>query len=323
MKKHFIVTIDTESDNQWDEAFVRNLSLKNIRDIPKLQNLFNKLKVRPDYLITYPVINDEYSISIFKEFLNDSICEIGTHLHSWTTPPVSDNETRDKPFLQSFPRHVQKEKFNNLHNRIIDNLGVRPTSYRGGRYSFDKNLLEILEEKGYLLDSSITPFNDWSHIGGPDYVDCITSPYYLSKEDIFKRGDSSVLEVPISIDFDRDMSHRLKRLILRIPLRFHAQGILRRLKLCKLIWLDPSFQSFSEMKSLVDLLLDRRPDSCINLMFHSSVIIPGGSPYNKTKEDVVNFYQRLESILSYLINDRGVVNLTPKEFFEWTRDKRK
>lgn len=314
MKRYFIVTIDTESDNLWDDFFVRNISLKNLREIPRLQSLFAKLKVRPCYLITYPVATDKYCISMFKEFLRGGICEIGTHLHTWSTPPVSDGEIRNKAFLHSLAKHIQKEKFNNLHNAIAENLNVEPKSYRGGKYSFDLTLLEILEEMEYVLDTSVTPFNNWSHIGGPDFVDAVTTPYFPSRIDVFKKGDFSVLEVPVSIDFNRDMPGRLKKMILRIPLMFHGQGILKRLGLCKLIWLDPSFQTFSEMKTLIDLTLRKQKNPCINLMFHSSVLLAGASPYNKAEKDVSDFYQRLEAILSYLVNDKIVINIMPKDF---------
>ncbi len=314
MNKYFIVTIDTEGDNNWDANLRQNTSLDNLKEIPRLQKLFDRLKVKPSYLLTYPVANDKYSSSMFKEFLSSSICEIGTHLHSWDTPPIFDNEAKDASFLHWFPKSAQKLKFNNLHNAIIDNLHTEPKSYRGGRYSFDANALELLEEKRYFLDTSVTPFHNWSHIRGPDYVDSITTPYFLSRQNILKKGDSSVLEVPVSIDFDTTMPGSLKRLILRTPLVFHAQGILRRLGLCKLIWLDPSFQTFSEMKRLVDLLLAKKANPCINLMFHSSAILAGGTPYSRTDRDVSDFYHKLESILDYLIKERGVENLMPKDF---------
>lgn len=316
MERYFIITIDTESDNHWDDYFVRNISLENLKEIPRLQKFFDKLKVKPCYLITYPVATDPRSIAMFKEFLNRSACEVGTHLHTWSTPPISENEIKNRSFLHSLPRDIQRKKFNNTHNAIAENLKIEPKSYRGGKYSFDEFLLGMLEEKEYLLDTSVTPFHNWSHIGGPDFVDYVTTPYFPSKKEPFKRGDSSVLEVPVSIDFDRDMPHCLKQLILRMPSKLHIQGILKRLGLCKLVWLDPSFQTFSEMKKLAVLILKKKENPCINFIFHSSVLLPGSSPYHKTKEDVDNFYQKLEAILSYLIDDRGVTNLMPKEFAE-------
>ena len=314
MKRYFIITIDTESDNHWDDYFVRNISLENLKEIPRLQKLFDRLNVKPCYLITYPVATDASSIAMFKEFLSRGACEVGTHLHAWSTPPVSESEIKNRSFLHSLPRDLQREKFNNTHNAIADNLKIEPKSYRGGKYSFDGFLLEMLEEKGYLLDTSVTPFHDWSHIGGPDFIDYITTPYFPSKTEPFKRGDSSVLEMPVSIDFDRVMPHYLKKLILRMPSKLHAQGILKRSGLCKLLWMDPSFQTFSEMKKLADLILKKKENPCINFIFHSSVLLAGGSPYNKTKEDVDNFYQKLEAIVSYLLNDRDIVNLIPRDF---------
>lgn len=314
MKRYLIVTIDTECDNQWVESSRRNISLKNIREITALQGLFNKFKIKPCYLITYPVAGDSYSVLMFREFLSSGLCEVGAHLHSWTTPPILDNEARLGSFLHSLPGNIQQQKFANLHNLIVDNLKIEAKSYRGGRYSFGSNILRALEEKGYLFDSSITPFNDWSRIGGPDYTDSHIFPYFPSRSDVLKKGDSSVLEVPVSIYFDRDIPDNLKKIILRAPLMFHLQGILKRLKLCKLIWLDPSLQSVSEMKKLIDILLDNKKTGYINLMFHSSVLLAAGSPYNKNAKEVVDFYGRLETILSYLIKDKNAINIMPKDF---------
>ncbi len=314
MKTYFIVTIDTECDNQWDDYFVNNISLNNLKEIPSLQKLFGELKVRPCYLVTYPVIKDNSASAMFKELLAGGLCEVGIHLHTWTTPPVSESEVKNKTFLHSLPAGIQKAKFDNLHNAISDTLKSEPKSYRGGKYSFDAHMLRMLEEKRYMLDTSVTPFNNWSTIGGPDFTDCITRPYFPSKTDVLKEGDSAVLEVPVSIDFDRDIPDRLKKLILRLPLRFHAQGILKRMSLCKIIWLDPSFQALPEMKRLIDSIIAKGKTQCINLMFHSSVLLAGGSPYNATKEDVCSFYCKLESVLFYMLNDKHIENIMPKDF---------
>ena len=46
----FIITIDTEGDNQWDHG--RELTVENIRFVPRFQELCNKYHVKPTYLVT-------------------------------------------------------------------------------------------------------------------------------------------------------------------------------------------------------------------------------------------------------------------------------
>jgi hypothetical protein len=64
------------------------------------------------------------------------------------------------------------------------------------------------------------------------------------------------------------------------------------------------------------LLKERLPVA--NIIFHSSELIPGGSPYNRTAEDVETFYRDLEALLGFLA-ERGAEGKTFREFHEeWT-----
>ncbi|MBT8337259.1 MAG: WalW protein, partial [Gemmatimonadetes bacterium] len=54
-------------------------------------------------------------------------------------------------------------------NRIESELGVRPTTFRAGRWGWGANVADALWKEGYRVDSSVTPLLDWSSSGGPDY----------------------------------------------------------------------------------------------------------------------------------------------------------
>ena len=55
-----------------------------------------------------------------------------------------------------------------------------------------------------------------------------------------------------------------------------------------------------------------------NIIFHSSELLAGASPYNQTQEDVDRFYRELEALLAYL-KERGAVGRTFAQFREaWT-----
>jgi hypothetical protein len=54
-----------------------------------------------------------------------------------------------------------------------------------------------------------------------------------------------------------------------------------------------------------------------NIIFHSSELLPGGSPYNVTRADVDNFYASLGALLEFLASN-GVKGKTFREFHdEW------
>jgi hypothetical protein len=54
-----------------------------------------------------------------------------------------------------------------------------------------------------------------------------------------------------------------------------------------------------------------------NIIFHSSELLPGGSPYNVTPIDVERFYTSLRKLLERLV-ERGVKGRTFREFRdEW------
>jgi len=60
--------------------------------------------------------------------------------------------------------------------------------------------------------------------------------------------------------------------------------------------------------------LVRRRVPILNLLFHSSEVIAGGSPYNRTEKDVVAFYDRLGQFFKAAIDELDAVPMTFREF---------
>ena len=294
MSKYLTITIDTETDSpRWEPEFP--YSLNNVKALPKLQNLFEKNSVKPTYLITYPVTQDKESVAILKDILGKKEAEVGTHLHPWTTPPFHSEKER---LELSYPHRssLEREKLANLTATIEQTFGVKALSYRAGRYGFDEDSLKILEELGYLVDSSITPTMNWSSDGGPNFArNENTQPYYLNR----------ILEVPISIVTSRKLPGYNNFL----P---KVKAVLRRIGLVKTVWLRPSIASFGEMKWLADSLLDKGV-SVLTIMFHSNELIRGTSPYVKTEREEEIFWERLNKILNYLVLDKKLESKTLSE----------
>lgn len=87
MATKLVVTIDTEPDNQWNADLRKNPTFNNIYEIYRLQKIFDKFKTKPTYLVSYSVIKCG-AVSGLKDIARSVPCEIGTHLHSWETPPI-------------------------------------------------------------------------------------------------------------------------------------------------------------------------------------------------------------------------------------------
>ena len=72
--------------------------------------------------------------------------------------------------------------------------------------------------------------------------------------------------------------------------------MLRALRLLRLRWLRPSYSSLEDMIGLARDLA-RWNEPVLNLLFHSSEAIVGGSPYNRTQGELDAFFERLERFL--------------------------
>lgn len=297
------MTIDTEGDNQWDHG--RDLTVENIKYVPRFQDLCDKYQIIPTYLVTSEICEDAFAKEIFKDYSVKEKAEIGAHLHSWTTPPFRDAEglrynDKNHVYAHELPEDLIVEKIQSLTSLIESSVGKRPRSFRSGRYGFNNTVARILAENAYLVDSSVTPFINWSAnqgmpggLGGPDFSKSTPFPYWYSF------GNSSLLEIPITIlptRFPLNKSWKMTRYYL-----VHAENSLMLKVLRKLIfsnqplWLRPHLWMDNRMLAQLinEAIKIKLPH--IVMMFHSSELMPGGSIYRTDRGDVEKLYDLLES----------------------------
>jgi len=310
---HLLVGIDTEGDNQWDAAARANQQFSNIYALPRLHALFTRYGVRPTYVITYPVAEDARSADVLGGLLAGGDCEIGAHHHAWETPPWTDEDARRHAYASTLRRCQFEEQLASLTERITRAVGVRPVSYRSGRFGFSADHVASLERLGYLVESSVAPLFDERHKGGPEFVEAPLTPYFLAYDCATKRGTSGLLEVPVSCALDRRLPRRLQYAYARAPRPHFTKRVLRRLRVVTLRWLRPSYSSLPEMIALARTLA-RAEEPVLNLLFHSSEAIVGGSPYNRTPGELDAFLERLERFFEFATHELGAVPATFTEF---------
>ena len=293
-KRYFIITIDTEGDNLWRQGNY-DITTENARFLPRFQELCEKFGFIPTWLTNYEMIQDDFFIDYFKQKAHDGLCEIGMHLHAWNSPPDYDlKESSDKghPYLIQYPDEIMFEKAEYLTKIIEERIGIRPTSHRAGRWVMDKRYFSILSQLGYVVDSSVTPHINWKKAIRDDHaVD------YSCEKEYTHYVDDNLLEVPVTIRmlhpfhcFDKGLS---------------LIGRLRTLK--KFIrgtscWLRPMPNTYKDLLSTYKKVAKERTDVIV-FMMHSSELMPGGSPYFKSDEDIEELYNFLNTFFA-LVSER-------------------
>jgi peptidoglycan/xylan/chitin deacetylase (PgdA/CDA1 family) len=305
--------IDTEGDNQWDVRGREHQTFENIYALPTLHALFARHGVRPTYVITYPVATDARSAGVVRALRERGDCEVGAHHHAWETPPCTREDARRHGYASQLPSTQFEQQLATLTDAIHSNIGVRPVSYRSGRFGFSAAHVSALERQGYRVESSVAPLFYEAHKNGPDFVEAPLRPYFLSYDSATRPGTSQVLEVPVSAALNRRLPARVQYLYARAPRPYTTKRVLRKLGVAHVRWLRPSYSTLDDMIALARDLA-RRGEPVLNVLFHSSEAIVGGSPYNRTAAELAAFCDRLERFFTFARHELDAVPATFSEF---------
>ncbi len=85
------VIVDTEEEFDWSAGFSRsNVSVTAIDEVGRLQDVLRPYKLKPTYVIDYPVASTPESARRLARFAGKDECRIGAHLHPWVNPPATE-----------------------------------------------------------------------------------------------------------------------------------------------------------------------------------------------------------------------------------------
>ncbi|HUT89231.1 MAG TPA: polysaccharide deacetylase family protein [Thermoguttaceae bacterium] len=313
MNPCLIVTVDTEEEGLWGGRYRRSgNTVENIRGVERFQELCDRYGVKPTYLVDAPVVEDDEAVALLREIQDDDRAEIGAHVHPWCNPPYEEEINGRNSYLCNLPEPLQRAKLTWITEKIEERFGRRPTSFRAGRYGLDITGARILHELGYLVDSSVIPFTDYSADGGPNFERAPHTPYFIDGDDLRCPNDSRfLLEVPVSVGFNRPNFARaqgIRRACRSRWLRpFHAEGILDRLGLVRRIKFSPEQSDARSMRQLVDAYAAQGAPAMV-MMFHSSSLVAGQSPYVANDDELERFYGCLDQTFEYCQADREMVS---------------
>lgn len=297
-----VITIDTEEDN-WGDYSSAGQTLQNIDRIPYLQELFDAFNVKPTYLITYPVATDDKCVGMLGDIEKSGRCEIGMHCHPWNTPPFEEELNANNSMLSNLPRDLQYRKMSILHDTIATNFGIVPVSFRSGRWGYNKDVAENLFRLGYKVDTSITPYINWSAYCGPDFSTISPRHFRFFTDDIFRDADGgSLLEVPATIAFlqrNSALCGYIDSILRRKPLsHLRLIGLLDRLGLLNKVWLSPEESDSSQMIKVAECL-KKKDHKVINMFFHSTTLKAGLNQFVRTENDEKQFIRRIQDFLVF------------------------
>lgn len=314
-----LVTIDTEEEGLWRGSYRQSgNTVVNLRGIPWFQTLCDSLQVFPTYLVDSPVVADSYGSDLLIAYQQEGRAEVGAHLHPWCTAPFEEDVCPKNSWLQNLPEDLQRRKLQTLTDEITRVFGRPPTSFRAGRYGLGTFAANVLEELDYVVDSSVIPFTDYSGQSGPDYSAADWKPYRVSPSNLLASDPAGgLLELPVSVgfnsnDFQKTWS-RHRRFSTGLPRQLKLNGVLDRLRIGQRIKLSPEQSSTKEMQTLIARSIRQRAE-CLVLMFHSSSLVEGLSPYVSNSERFEQFRRRLTEILSFWRSTLGFPAPTMTDF---------
>lgn len=298
----FLITIDTEGDNLWNKP--RNVTTKNVNYLESFQKLCESYELKPTYLTAYEVACNSKFQEFGKNIIDSHTGEIGMHLHAQNTPPIIPLTKDDyyfQPYLIEYPEKIMRAKIQTMTEKLEQKFEVKMKSHRAGRWGLNETYARILEEYGYIVDCSVTPNVSWKskmgdprQKGGIDYTDFPDSHYFINLDNIRLPGNSNLLELPMTIikkqsSWKRLVNHTgaLSKYILMAINQFSPS----------ILWLRPNGKNISSMFEIVKLAIKDEKDY-IQLMLHSSELMPGGSPTFPTKRHIERLYEDLTTLFS-------------------------
>jgi hypothetical protein len=309
VKPRFLITIDTEGDNLW-RAGAGVPATKNSGFLWRFQELCEEYGLKPTYLTNYEMARCGEFQQLARAVIRRNAGEIGMHLHAWNSPPIvalTANDDWYRPFLIEYPDRVMEDKVRCMTALLEDTFGISPVSHRAGRWAFDERYARILVENGYRVDCSVTPGVSWvtgsSHPAGAkgtDYTSFTHNPYWVSLAGISSEGESSLLEIPVTIvPRQRNWSWVQPRMVRRALRRLSPEQV----------WLRPNGWNRKYMLEAAKRVIDEgRPHA--EFMLHSSELMPGGSPTFNSKAAIDRLYRHLRSLFSYVSGEFEAATLS-------------
>ena len=298
----FVLSIDTEEEFDWAGKLSRHdHGTTSVAAIKDGQRFFARSGVAPLYLVDQPIVDSDLAVDIIGRALSSGEADVGVHLHPWVTPPFDEDVNRVNSYAGNLPEHVERAKIRTMRDLIAARFGRRPVAYRAGRYGIGPNSFRILEEEGFLCDSSVRTMFDYRDDGGPDFRWSGHHPHWVGPT-------QKLLEIPLTTMFIGHFG--------RIGRKFYGmaghigrmRGILARSGIVERIPFTPEGVPANKMPKAIDSALGIGI-RLLSFSFHSPSLAIGHTPYVRSQSDLDQFYRWWDVTFNHCAK-RGVMPTT-------------
>ena len=305
-----MVTVDTEEEFDWFAPLSRGgTSVEAMRAVERGQRIFDRFRVRPTYVIDYPVATQPTGYNPLVAFAREDRGQIGAHLHPWVTPPFDEPVDRFHSYGCNLSPAVERAKMLRLRDAIAERTGFMPTVYKAGRYGLGAQTVQSLLELGFDTDVSINPTLPPSADGGPSFQAFDSRPFIL--------GGGRLLELPCTHGYQGWAGPLMPSLhtVASSPIgeAIKAPGVLARLRAVNRIMLSPEGSTLDEMIRLTRQLVGQGL-RVFSLTFHSPSLDVGHTPYVRSQEQLQQFLRTIEAYCEYFFGELRGLASTPADF---------
>lgn len=286
------VSLDVEEEGLFSGIYsrVRPL-LNNIRYLESLRPFLER-GIKPTLFCAWPVFQDSQARKILDCLRRDYPLEIGAHLHFWNTPPLMEGPGTDiEPVYHKVPSvrvnpAIMQGKILELMQAANDFNSAPVTSFRMGRWDLHGIHWPMLMVSGIKCDASIRPLHAGRHADIPDHFNAPCDPYLLSNQ------FGSIFEVPLTVvswlPFNKLLRKKIPSELLKPAFRYWGA-----LPLLAIEYPLPVLK-------LVTLLHVAAGGRNLSLTWHSSEMMPGGTPHLPNARKVQSFLAKMSAYFSWL-----------------------
>lgn len=251
--------------------------ISNISELTRLEPFFER-GLKATFFCAHCALTDSNARKTLELMRDRHGVEIGAHLHHWNTPPLGAPAMFERVPAAAVPQSGLRAKLETLFAAARDFQGRDVNVFRMGRWDLHKMHWPLLLDLGVKYDASIRPLHAFHFPEGPDHFDAPADPYRLASGEIC---EVPLTCVPLLESFRSVGSFRTN---------LRKWGALALLPVEHPLWL---------MK-LTTLLHAARGGKTLSLTWHSSEMMPGGSPKMRDENAVRLFLDKVLAWLSWL-----------------------
>ena len=189
--RYCLLSNDVETTSIWHNSLRDETGLKVLKEgMPLLLDLYEKHNIKSTFFFT------GYIAKLYPEIVK-MILPYGHEVASHGMSHIKSNGF-DVMSLEKQIRHLKESK------KLLEDIsGQEVISFRAPALRVSQNTVHALVESRYKIDSSVASqrFDMFMSFGGLKKLNWLTAPrlpYRTSAESLFKKGDSSIIEVPLS-----------------------------------------------------------------------------------------------------------------------------